>query len=210
MYKVFFKSKPLIFTTSDQIEEDNGILIDSKSSKYSSLIKILKSKSNNSVYFYNPDPNKLLNHFEKCFLTIDAAGGMVLNDFNKYLLIFRNNKWDLPKGHLKKKELNLEGASREVQEETGVNNLNPISILPTTYHFVKKNKTYKVKKTRWFLFNTKFKGNLIPQLDEGIIKVEWKTKSEIKKCLPQMYPNIKNLFENHFTQSLTELGTSDS
>ncbi len=198
MYKVFFKNKPLVLTTSRKIDTNNSIFIESKSSNYTKIINALKSKKNEFVYFYNSDPNKLLKHFEECFSIIEASGGMVVNQNNEYLLIFRNNKWDLPKGHLKKNELNLEGASREVIEETGVKNLSPISILPSTYHFVKRNKSYKLKKTTWFLFHSSFTGELNPQSIEGIIKAEWKTKKEIKNCMTEMYINIKELFDNHF------------
>ena len=209
MYKVFFKNKPLILTTRRKIDSNSAILIDSKSSNYNKIINALKSKNNESIFYYNSDTNKLIKHFEECFSIIEASGGMVVNESNEYLLIFRNNKWDLPKGHLKKNELNLEGALREVTEETGVKNLSPILILPSTYHFVKRNKLYKLKKTRWFLFHSSFRGELNPQLTEGIFKAEWKTKKEIKNCMTEMYPNIKELFDIHFNQTLTDRGTRD-
>ena len=209
MYKVFFKNISLVLTTSKRIDSDNSILINSNSSNYSQIIKLLKSKKYKIILYYNSNPEKLVTHFQKCFTIIDAAGGLVMNKNYEYLLIYRNNKWDLPKGHLKKKELYLEGAAREVSEETGIKKLNPTSILSTTYHLVKKDKFYKLKRTKWFLFSSSFKGDLKPQLEEGIIKAEWKTKSEIKSIESEMYPNIKNLLNIHFDQSLTELGTSD-
>lgn len=209
MYKVFFKNKSLVLTTSNQIYSDSSILINSNSSNYSQIIKLLKSKKYKIIFYYNPSADKLITHFEKCFTIIDAAGGLVMNKLYKYLLIYRNNKWDLPKGHLKKKELDLEGAAREVSEETGIKKLNPISILSTTYHFVKRDKLFKLKRTKWFLFSSSFKGDLKPQLEEGIYRAEWKTKSEIKSIENEMYPNIKNLLNIHFDQSQTEFGTSD-
>ena len=209
MYKVFFKNKSLVLTTSNQIYSDSSILINSNSSNYSQIIKLLKSKKYKIIFYYNPSYDKLITHFEKCFTIIDAAGGLVMNKHYKYLLIYRNNKWDLPKGHLKKKELDLEGAAREVSEETGIKKLNPISILSTTYHFVKRDKLFKLKRTKWFLFSSSFKGDLKPQLEEGINRAEWKTKSEIKSIENEMYPNIKNLLNIHFDQSQTEFGTSD-
>tara|TARA_B100001769_G_scaffold71682_1_gene53657 strand:+ start:959 stop:1591 length:633 start_codon:yes stop_codon:yes gene_type:complete len=209
MYKVFFKNKSIVLTTSNRIDSDSSILIYSDSSNYSQIIKLLKSKKYKIVYYYNPSPEKLITHFEKCFTIINAAGGLVMNKYCKYLLIYRNNKWDLPKGHLKKNELDLEGAAREVSEETGIKKLNPTSILSTTYHFVKRDRLYKLKRTKWFLFSSSFKEDLKPQLEEGIVKAEWKTKSEIKSIESEMYPNIKNLLNIYFDQNLTEFGTSD-
>ena len=37
-----------------------------------------------------------------------------------YLFIYRNDKWDLPKGKIEKNEVVIEAAVREVMEETGV------------------------------------------------------------------------------------------
>jgi ADP-ribose pyrophosphatase len=40
-----------------------------------------------------------------------------------YFFIFRNDKWDLPKGGVEKKELIIEAAKREVTEKKGVGNI---------------------------------------------------------------------------------------
>ena len=48
---------------------------------------------------------------------------MVYNDKGEILFIFRNGKWDLPKGGTEKNETMEETAMREVEEETGVNGL---------------------------------------------------------------------------------------
>ena len=48
---------------------------------------------------------------------IEAAGGLVYNIENQLLMIFRNNKWDLPKGKLEVGENIQECAIREVEEE---------------------------------------------------------------------------------------------
>ena len=198
MYKVFLKNKPLIVSTSLIDNTDLSPLIYSKFSDSSGIIKALKSKKTNCVYFYNSDPEKLMKHLNKKFSIVEAAGGMVVNDKNQYLLIYRNSKWDLPKGHLNKNELTLDCAFREVTEETGVRGLTSESILPTTFHFFKRNNEYKIKKTYWFLMKTKFNGILLPQLIENIEKADWKNQSEVKGLLKKMYPNIEILFKHHF------------
>ena len=53
---------------------------------------------------------------------IIAAGGLVTNENNELLMIFRRGKWDLPKGKLDKGETIEECAIREVEEETGIGN----------------------------------------------------------------------------------------
>jgi len=47
---------------------------------------------------------------------------------NEILFIFRNGKWDLPKGKAEAKETINQTAIREVEEETGITGL---SIIPT-------------------------------------------------------------------------------
>ena len=49
-----------------------------------------------------------------------AGGGLVYNKKNQVLFIFRNGKWDLPKGGIEKGEKIAYTAIREVEEETGI------------------------------------------------------------------------------------------
>ena len=69
------------------------------------------------------DPNKKKIYLFKMFPLVQAAGGLVENKNKQFLFIYRNNKWDLPKGKIEKKEKISNAAMREVMEETGVKNL---------------------------------------------------------------------------------------
>ena len=40
-----------------------------------------------------------------------------------------------------------------------------------------------------------FNSNLIPQIEENIIRAEWKKKEEIPQLLEQAYENIKLIFD---------------
>lgn len=51
-----------------------------------------------------------------------AAGGLVKNTEDQWLLIFRLGKWDLPKGKLENGETPEAAALREVEEECGIKN----------------------------------------------------------------------------------------
>ena len=51
---------------------------------------------------------------------IEAAGGLVKNENGDYLFIYRNDKWDLPKGKIEKDEKTKVAAVREVEEECGI------------------------------------------------------------------------------------------
>ncbi len=162
--------------------------------KYStqpSIVKALKSKSVTGVYLYHSNPEKLWKHLLKHFPLIEAGGGVVQHQNGKILFIFRNNKWDLPKGRIEKKEMLLDGALREVMEETGVKDLIVKKKLSDTYHIFSRNGKYKLKKTYWYLMHTSYEGVLEPQLDEGIQRATWKNKEEISALMENAYENIK-------------------
>jgi 8-oxo-dGTP pyrophosphatase MutT (NUDIX family) len=60
-------------------------------------------------------------------------------------------------------------AMREVEEETGVNQLRVTKKLKKTSHF-KRNGKYKLKITHWFEMESSFEGVPQGQLEEGIEK----------------------------------------
>ena len=82
---------------------------------------------------------------------------------------------------------------REVEEETGIDGLSIIKPLEMTYHIFKRNGKYKIKVTYWFEMHSGFDGPLLPQLEEGITKVEWLNENQIKDAMTNSYANIKLL-----------------
>lgn len=104
------------------------------------------------------------------FRQAPAAGGVVLID-NQFVAIERNGIPDLPKGHIEKGETPDVAAVREVEEETGITDLEIIRELPTTWHCYLLNGNWTIKKTSWFLMKTSSGMKNIPQTDEGISKV---------------------------------------
>ena len=134
------------------------------------------------------------------FPLIEAAGGLVQHQNGKVLFIYRNKKWDLPKGRIEKKEILIDGAIREVTEETGVKDLIVKKNLTQTFHVFSRNGQYKLKKTYWYLMTTSYNGLLEPQFDEGISLAEWKTKEEIPNLMNNAFENIKLLLEETVLQ----------
>ncbi|MCC5943180.1 MAG: NUDIX hydrolase [Balneolaceae bacterium] len=110
-------------------------------------------------------------------LRIKAAGGVLFrykNSLAEILLIKRNGFWDLPKGKVENRESIEEAAIREVEEETGVENISIKSYLCETYHEYVQNGTSYGKTTYWYLMDANgFNGTTTPQLDEGITETEW-------------------------------------
>ena len=127
---------------------------------------------------------------------IEAAGGLVYNDTNQLLMIFRNGKWDLPKGKLEVGENIEQCAIREVEEECGISELLITQQLQETYHTYEINGQKILKRTYWFEIKSSFKGNLVPQTKEGITAVVWVDEEDIAEKLEDSYGNIKELFLN--------------
>ncbi len=191
MYKVFYNQKPINFTTVLGKNTKNTPLFFIKYANANSITKALKDKTVKEVYLYHSNPDKFEKHFFRTFPLVEAAGGLVQHQDGRFLFIYRNNKWDLPKGKIEKNETLIKAAKREVSEETGVTDLEVKKPLPITYHIYNSNGKFKVKKTYWFLMKSKFNGSLLPQFEENIEMAVWKGIYEIPKLLENAYENIK-------------------
>jgi ADP-ribose pyrophosphatase YjhB (NUDIX family) len=192
MYKVFVGDKPIILTTVVEKETNfkNYLL---KTVNMAKVIRKLNNTSLAEVRLIHKNPDKILKKFLKKLPNVIAGGGKVYNDKGKVLFIYRNNKWDLPKGKAEKNETIEDTAIREVEEETGVKELKIIKPLETTYHIFKRNGRYKIKITYWFEMKTSYNGKLKAEETEGITKVAWLGGPEIEKALENSYANIKLL-----------------
>ena len=195
MYKVFFNRKFVLLTTKIVDHDDETPFFYIKYTNQKQIISALKSKKTKGIYLYNATQYKLWKKLLKIFSLVEAAGGLVEHQSGKFLFIYRNDKWDLPKGRVEEKEILIDGAVREVMEETGVKDLIVKKNLNHTYHLFSRNGKYKLKKTYWYLMTTSYDGILQPQFDEGIVKAEWKTKEEIPHLMENAYNNIKMVLD---------------
>tara|TARA_R110002049_G_scaffold249785_2_gene424125 strand:- start:25 stop:606 length:582 start_codon:yes stop_codon:yes gene_type:complete len=192
MYTVYVGDKPIILTSKIEKETNfKSFLL--KSVNIGKVIKTLNNTDLEAVHLIHENEDKLLKKFLKLLPNVVAGGGKAYNAKNEILFIYRNNKWDLPKGKAEKKESIEETAIREVEEETGVKDLKITKTLPTTYHIFKRNGKHKIKVTYWFEMKTDFKGDLFPQENEGITKVEWLDEKASQKALENSYANIRIL-----------------
>ena len=194
MYKVFVNDRPLFLTNEILKETDfQFFLLDSVDVKQV-IVKMFQNKIH-KAYLYHPDEKEIMKKLKSKISVNKAGGGLVYNKNGDVLFIFRNGKWDLPKGGIKKEELIEACAIREVEEETGVSGLKIGAKLQKTYHIFKRNGSYKLKITHWFEMKTNFDGIPVGQLEEGIEKVAWLNQEQIKEALKNSYENIKLLFE---------------
>lgn len=122
---------------------------------------------------------------------VSAAGGLVKNDKDQYLFIFRNGVWDLPKGKVEKGEDIEKCAIREVSEECGFDDVVLLRELPHTYHIYFHRDSFVLKKTYWYEMGSNYVGKFKPQAEEGIEKVKWFSKDELSIPLSNTYRSIK-------------------
>lgn len=131
------------------------------------------------------------------FKKIIAAGGLVLNDKNELLMIFRRGKWDLPKGKLDDGESIEDCALREVKEETGLQKVSLEQFAGLTYHqyFDTYSNQEVIKETHWFTMYAPGMQELVPQTTEDIEVIEWVDKKNVPGKLNNSYPNIIEIIE---------------
>lgn len=194
MYKVFVNDKPLFLTNQIEKETDFQLFLLESIDIEQLIIKMFQNKIR-KAYLYYPDEKAILKKMKEKIPVCKAGGGLVYNQKGEVLFIFRNGKWDLPKGGIEKGEEIEDTAMREVEEETGVGQLKIKRKLQKTYHVFKRNGKYKLKVTHWFEMHTKFDGKTTPQLKEGIEKAVWLKPDEVKAALKNSFENIKLLFE---------------
>ena len=198
MYKVFINKLSIILTSKNKsLSQENSFLLTSIT-----LNEILKKvRKHKKIFLYHPKKSELLKVFKSKIKVIFASGGIVKNDNNQILFIYRRGKWDLPKGKAEKGESIRETAVREVIEETGIEKLKIDKYFSNTFHIIRNNKKYFLKETSWFLMSSNFKGKLKPQLTEGIKSVKWKTFDDAKKIKKKTYGNISIILTDFLKQN---------
>lgn len=158
------------------------------------ILKILES--HNSVVLLAPDPEAAFAAFAAQFARVEAAGGVVVNDRGEWLMIRRNGRWDLPKGHLEAGESVERCAEREVEEETGVRGkvVRPLCETLHAYWFPKTER-WELKRTRWFELRPTQPSALAPQTEEGIERVVWCSPAEAAEHVRDAFPTIRRVAE---------------
>ena len=198
MYKVFVNDKPLFLTNEIKKETDFKFYLLESADINQIIIRFFQNKIQ-KAYLYHPDEKEIIKTLKSKIPVSKAGGGLVYNKNGAVLFIFRNGKWDLPKGKLEMGESPEEAAIRECEEECGITQLTITKTLNPTYHIYKHKGGYALKKTYWYSMQTKHTGDLVPQIEERIERVEWFTNSQIKdQVLLNTYPAILEVIQDKF------------
>jgi len=197
-YKVFINDKWIFFGEfiRDQSSENEGYdVLDISDRLIFNLAEMIKAGSfdRNIILQAQTGVEDSFNLFLNQFVVLEAAGGIVQHSSKAYLLIKRFAVWDFPKGKIEKGESKTKAALREVQEETGVENLQIMKELQTVYHIYRFGRDWIIKKTFWYLMQTDFDGELKPQKEEYILEAIWANEAEIENYLSDTYASLKEL-----------------
>ena len=198
--KVYFNEKPLFL--ADQMDKeltalshhDDTVLIDEFSPPaINSLIHEMKlSKIHAGILIHN-NLEALKKAFNKKFMLIKAAGGLVTNEAGDLLFIFRKNKWDLPKGKLEDGEDIESCAVRETEEETGLKGVRMGKPLITSHHTYDESGHHILKETFWYKLSVTGNQDLKPQVEEHITEIRWVNPASMQEVLSNTYPLIKDV-----------------
>ncbi|MEL7162113.1 MAG: NUDIX domain-containing protein [Bacteroidota bacterium] len=147
-----------------------------------------------SVDLLAEDVEQIWEDFRGHFKWVPAAGGLVtLTGTDKQLFIFRRGFWDLPKGKIDNGEDAPTAALREVEEETGLDQLVLGDALPNTYHTYRNRKGKRVlKPTYWFAMETRTE-RLVPQTEEDIERAVWTTAEAVLAAPEPIYGSLREL-----------------
>ena len=197
MVKVFSQNKTIHFINSQKLyipKEDSILASIQTGDEMRLLYDELVNKNNlTEIYFFNEDVKMLFDLFASMFRVIEAAGGLVKNDKGQWLFIFRNGKWDLPKGKVEKNEEIKTAAIREVEEECGIKGLTILKELPSTYHTYFMEEKAILKRTHWYEMSCSDRNKLVPQTEEGITDVKWLSVKDLDQVNENTYVSIKEV-----------------
>jgi len=131
--------------------------------------------------------------FKRQFTLIQAGGGLVKNERDEYLFIFRRGKWDLPKGKLDDGETIAACALREVNEETGLQNITLLNHRCNTYHTYHEREKFVLKESVWYNMECTSGQLLTPQSEEDIVEIKWLKKEDWGTVQENIFSSIKDV-----------------
>ncbi|MBO4263860.1 MAG: NUDIX domain-containing protein [Bacteroidales bacterium] len=198
MHKVYFEKRCLIICGPEDLalSDPNAVEfhIDGHFNLHTLVALFEASESLGRIYIPTADTERMYRRLCAEFKEVQAAGGLVSNRRGDFLLINRNGLWDLPKGHREKGEDILVTALREVQEETGVENLEAGPLICVTDHCYERGGIWHLKHTWWYKMFYNEPADLVPQKEEDISKAAWVAKSSLPPFLKNTYPSILEVF----------------
>jgi 8-oxo-dGTP pyrophosphatase MutT (NUDIX family) len=197
MYKVFFNDRTVYFgdNFSRAFMKNKGLFYKYNNlQELDELLGVFGEVSYiRNLYIFHEDILMLIEEFKACFNYLEAGGGLVFNSKGEFLVIQRNGIWDLPKGKLEKGENFESAALREVEEETGLQGLQLVHPILSTYHTYVLKKKRMLKKTKWFEMIYQGTDEPVLEGEEGITDYRWAMPEETDFIRQNTYKSIMDV-----------------
>jgi len=192
-YRIYINEKVILLTEKAPKHKERYERIDAELFDLKIIYSWAIARQIKQFYVLCRDAKTFLKQVAKSVTLIEAAGGLVKNENDEYLFIFRNNKWDLPKGKIEKHEKVKVAAVREVEEECGIKVSTLDEKICKTYHVYTMKGEVVLKKTHWFKMTCKGQNKLKPQKEEGITDARWFKEGHIEPIIENTFPSIMDV-----------------
>jgi 8-oxo-dGTP pyrophosphatase MutT (NUDIX family) len=196
---IYLNENPLIIVASTpgipEKYKDAALFASPDATTIEKTLQALENSELPAAVFVQEDTDAVLNAVKSNFKVMVAGGGLVVNQEEEVLLMFRRGKWDMPKGKQEKGEDIETCALREVTEETGLKSLQLEHKITETYHFYAFSGKRVLKHTHWFKMQFTGTELTVPQIEEDIVDIQWVKPEHLSKYMKFSYNNIIQVFE---------------
>ncbi len=199
MKTIFFNQRSFILCEdSGQADKDTeGVIVmdNGPDTMRETICTFDRNEHIRRLYFLCRDINSTYDKFRTLFTEVDAAGGLIRNSCDQYLMILRNGIWDLPKGKKEKGEQISETAIREVMEECGIQRPELKDLICITDHTYHRDGQFVLKHTYWYAMQAGVSSYTRPQTEEGITSTAWIPAGNIAEYAKATYPSIREVLK---------------
>ena len=196
VYKVYVENSCIRFVPEGHAGDGEPSLAVAPGESVSMTKLLQKLQFTKKLYVISENIERIFDEFRASLPFIEAAGGLVVDDAAKVLMIFRNGRWDLPKGKLEPGERIEDCAVREVSEECGlrIEELQRKEPITHTFHCYRIREQWVLKRTAWYHMRYVGGQRPQPQTVEGITRAEWIAPERVPELLSGTYYTIGDVF----------------
>jgi 8-oxo-dGTP pyrophosphatase MutT (NUDIX family) len=191
---IYINEKPLVIAGLQQhlapAFTTAATLFSPSDEEVAQTIRLLERGELPMAVLRSPNPETVMEQVKSHFTEFVAAGGLITNATGEVLLMFRRGKWDMPKGKQDEGESLEACALREVQEETGLQNIRLGHLITETWHYYSLKEKRILKHSYWYRMYFTGTELTIPQIEEDIVDIQWIRPDNLGKYMQYSYQNI--------------------